>query len=85
MQKVSFLDPKTAENTDFFVLEETQVNGRKYLLVTLEEDADGDAYLLREVTQEAEEAVYEMVDEDEELKAIGKVFAELLEDTDITY
>ena len=85
MQKVSFLDPKTAENPDFFGLEETQVNGRKYLLVTLEEDADGDAYLLREVTQEAEEAVYEMVDEDEELKAIGKVFAELLEDTDITY
>lgn len=85
MQKVSFIDPDTAESVEFFVLEETQVNGRTYLLVTEEEDADGEAYILREVATEAEETVYEMLEEDEELKAIGRVFAELLEDTDITY
>lgn len=85
MEKVNFIDPDTAENIDFFVVEETQVNGQRYLLVTEEEEADGDAYILKEVATEADELVYELVGEDNELKAIGKVFAQLLEDTDITY
>ena len=29
--------------------------------------------------------MYEMVDEDAELEAIGKVFAELMEDVDLEY
>ena len=31
------------------------------------------------------ETVYEMVERDEELQAIGKVFAELMEDVDLEY
>ena len=34
MEKVVFVDPETKENIEFFVIEETQINGKKYLLVT---------------------------------------------------
>ena len=33
MEKVIFVDPETKENIEFFVVEETQINGTKYLLV----------------------------------------------------
>ena len=57
----------------------------RYLLATEEEDGDCDAYLLKEVAAEGEEVCYEMVEDDTELAAVGKIFAELVEDTDIEY
>lgn len=85
MEKVKFIDPETKEEIEFFVEEETQINGKKYLLVTEEQEEDCEAYILREVADEQEEVVYEMVEDDAELAAIGKVFAELIEDADIEY
>lgn len=85
MEKVTFVDPETKEELSFFVLEETYLNGTRYLFVTEEEDGDCDAYILKEVAAEGEEALYEMVEEDAELAAIGKIFAELVEDADIQY
>ena len=49
MEKVTFVDPQTKESIDFFVVEETQVNGTRYFFVTEEEDGDCDAYILKEV------------------------------------
>ena len=83
MEKVTFVDPDTKEEISLFVLEETQVNGMRYLLATEEEDGDCDAYLLKEVAAEGEEVCYEMVEDDTELAAVGKIFEELVEDTDI--
>ena len=37
MEKVTFVDPQTKESIDFFVVEETQVNGTRYFFVTEEE------------------------------------------------
>ncbi|MGN0352608.1 MAG: DUF1292 domain-containing protein [Roseburia sp.] len=85
MEKVNFVDPETKEEIDFYVVEETQINGIKYLFVTEEEDGDCDAYILKEVASEDQDLVYEMVEEEKELAAIGKVFAELIEDADIEY
>lgn len=85
MEKVKFVDPETKEETEFFVEEETQINGVRYLFVTEEEGCDCDAYILKEIVSGEEESTYEMVEEDAELAAIGKVFAELLEDADIEY
>ena len=31
MEKVTFVDPQTKESIDFFVVEETQVNGTRFL------------------------------------------------------
>ena len=85
MEKVKFNDPETKEEVDFFVVEETQINGEKYLLVTEEEDGDSDAYILQEVADDNENIMYEMVEDDAKLAALGKVFAELIEDADIEY
>ena len=85
MEKVIFTDPDTKEKIEFYVLEETQINGNKFLFVTEEEDGDSDAYILKEIADEKEDAVYEMVEDDTELAAVGKIFAELVEDTDIEY
>lgn len=85
MEKIIFTDPGTKEEIAFFVVEETQVNGVKYLFVAEEEEKDCDAYILREVRAEADDVVYEMVEDDAELRAVGKVFAELVDDAEIAY
>lgn len=85
MERVKFNDPETKEEVEFFVLEETQINGEKYLFVTEEEDGDSDAYILQEIAGDGENVVYEMVEDDAKLAALGKVFAELIEDADIEY
>jgi len=85
MEKVVFVDPETKENIEFFVVEETQINGTKYLLVTEEEDGDSDAYILEELANDNDDIVYGMVEDDAKLAALGKVFAELIDDADIRY
>ena len=85
MEKVIFTDPETGEAIEFYVLEETQINGSRFLFVTEEEDGDSDAYILKEVADENEEIIYERVEDEKELAALGKVFAELIEDADIEY
>ncbi|MDO5348367.1 MAG: DUF1292 domain-containing protein [Lachnospiraceae bacterium] len=80
------LQTEDGELVDFFVLEETRINGMNYLLVTDEEDedADGACYILKD-TSEAEEAeaVYQFVEDDDELNDLFQIFTQLLEDADV--
>lgn len=86
MEKIIFVDPETNDEIEFFCVEQTQINNQTYLLVTEDEDGDSEAYILKELSSEGEEILYEMVEEENELDAIGKVFAELLdEDIDLEY
>lgn len=87
MEKVTFTDPETKENVEFVVEDETQLNGIKYLLVS-EDVGDGtiDAYILKEVINENDEVLYNVVEDEVEFMALAKVFTELVdEDTDIEY
>ena len=54
-----------------------------YLLAAEEEEEDSVAYILKEVQTENEDVIYAMVEDDVELNAISKVFAEMLDDVDI--
>lgn len=85
MEKIKFQAPDTQEVIEFFCLEQTQINNQNYLLVTEEEDGDSEAYILKETSSGDEESVYEMVEEDAELEAVGKIFAELLEEVDFEF
>ena len=87
MEKVKFTDPDTQEIVEFVVEDETQLNGVKYLLVSEDaEDGTLDAYILKEVVNENEEVLYEVVEDEVEFMALAKVFTELVdEDTDIEY
>lgn len=84
MEKITCLTDDN-EPVDFFVLEETRINGKNYLLVTDNEDenADADAYILKDVSDDsAAEAAYVFVEEDDELEYVSQIFAELVDDVD---
>ena len=74
------------EEVCFEVIEQTRLNGVDYLLVA-EEDGDeeeGTALILKDSSLESDlEAVYEIVEDEEELALIASIFEELLEDTDL--
>ncbi len=74
------------EPVDFYVLEETRVGGVDYLLVTDSEESDeeGECYILKDVSKtEDEEALYEFVENDDELGYLLKIFTELTADMDV--
>lgn len=83
MEKIAFtLD--NDELVEFYVLEETKINGTKYILVTESEEDEADAYILKDLAAEDEaESIYEIVEDENELEMVSALFAELLEDVDI--
>ncbi len=84
MEKIKFVFDDTKEAVEFFVLEQTKVNGNTYILVTDSEE-DGAECLILKDTSAAEdvESLYEVVEDETELVSVLKVFEELLEDIDI--
>lgn len=84
--KVSFTDER-GEETEFYIIEETKINNKSYLLVTDSDDEEAeeeDAYILKDISEEeSEETVYTMVDDETELSYVAKIFSELLDDVDI--
>ena len=84
MEKISFTFEGTDEKVDFFVLEQTKVNGNTYILVTDSDEDEAECLILKDTSAaEDQDSVYEIVEDDNELTAVLKVFEELLEDVDI--
>ncbi len=84
MEKIKFTFEETKEEVDFFVLEQTRVNGNNYILVTDSEEDEAECLILKDTSKaEDAESLYEIVENDVELSAVLKVFEELLEDVDI--
>lgn len=74
------------ETISFYVVEETRLNGMNYLLVTdaEDDDEDGDCYILKDLSgQDETDALYEFVEDEDELEGLMKIFGELLEDVDL--
>lgn len=70
---------------DFYVLEETRINGMSYLLVTdAADDEEGECYILKDLSESDDvDALYEFVEDDNEIDYLFKIFSELLEDADV--
>ena len=79
------------KEVEFEVVESTRVNGADYLLVTTDDttvydsendDDDSEAvFILKDTSApESEEALYEFVDDEEELDAVFKIFEQLLDE-----
>jgi hypothetical protein len=69
---------------DFYALEQTVVAGKTYLLVTDSEEGDGEALILRDDSaSEDSDALYTIVDSDQELNAVGQIFVKLLDEDGI--
>ncbi len=74
------------EKIEFYVLEQTMISGVNYILVADSvEDEEANALILRESANEADEIIYDVVEDDNELQAISKVFIEMLDDTEIEF
>ena len=81
LTKITLEAGPEGREVDFYVLEQTRIAGRDYLLVTDAEDGDGDAYILEDLSKDGDpEAVYEFVEDDAQLDALSKVFSQMLDD-----
>lgn len=84
MEKIIF-QAMGEEPVEFYVLEQTTVAGVNYILVTDEEEGDGEALIMKDISgKDDEEAVYDIVSDDKELNAIAEIFENLLEDVQFT-
>ena len=78
MEKIRFQSP------DGTVEEQTRIGGVAYLLVSDSMDDEANAYILKDVSEDTDsEAFYEMVEDENELQAVYKVFEQMLEDVDL--
>lgn len=84
MEKIKFVFDDTKDEVEFFVLEQTKVNGSSYILVTDSEEDEAECLILKDTSAAADvESLYEVVEDENELMGVLKVFEELLEDIDI--
>lgn len=68
---------------EFYVLEQTRINGADYILVTDFEEGDGEALILKDISRDGgEESVFTIVSDDQELAAVAGVFESVLEDVE---
>ena len=80
------LTTDTGEDVEFYVLEETRINGMNYLLVTdaADDEDEGECYILKDLSkQEETQALYEFVEDDNEIDYLFKIFSELLDGVDV--
>lgn len=84
-EKVSFTLTDTDETTEFYVVGQTKIGDVAYILVTDSMEDGAEAMILKETAagKGQEESIYEVVEDDVELDAISRVFAEILDDIDL--
>ncbi len=84
MQSINFITDE-GEEIPFYIIEQTTLAGKDFLLVT-DSDTDEDeaeVYIMQEISDQEDQTVYEFVEDEAQLEALSKVFAELLDDVDI--
>jgi len=85
MEKIVFTDQDGAE-VEFYVEEQTRMNGNNYLLVTDSQDEEADAYILKDLSGDGDlQSRYVIVEDELELETISRIFEEMLEDVEIKF
>ena len=83
MEKITFTPPGE-EPVDFYIIGQTTLNGKSYILVTDAAEGDADAMILRDDSEaDEDDALYSVVEDDDELAACAALFGELLGEDDI--
>ena len=82
LEKITF-NADGEDAVDFYVLEQTRIGGCNYILVTDFEEGDGEALILKDLSQDGEEeSIYTIVSDEQELEAVAGVFEDMLEDVE---
>jgi len=69
---------------EFYVIDETRISGRNYILVSETYEDGSEAMILKDISAQTDtEAVYVPVEDEVELDAVAGVFAESLGDIDL--
>lgn len=79
-------DTEEGEKVTFRVIEQTRLGGINYLLVSMADDdeEEADALILKDISKDTdEEAIYDIVEDDAELKSVADIFKELLDDIEL--
>lgn len=85
-EKKITLTTEEGDCVDFYVLEETRISNMNYLLVTdvADDDEEGECYILKDLSElEESDALYEFVEDDNEIDYLFKIFSELLDGADV--
>ncbi len=82
LEKITF-NAGSEDSVDFYVLEQTRIGGYNYILVTDFEEGDGEALILKDLSEDGEsESRFVIVSDEQELKAVSGVFADMLDDVE---
>ena len=82
MEKIKF-QSEDGTAVEFYVEEQTSIGGISYLLVSDSMEEEASAYILKDISDaESQEACYEMVEDEDELEAVFKVFQQMMDDVD---
>ena len=86
MEKITFVTDDGGKE-EFYVEEQTRINGVNYILVSDSKDDEANAYILKDISTDTDaEAEYVMVEDDTEFDAVSGVCASMWDDeADITY
>lgn len=85
MEKLLFTEEDGTE-VEFFVVEQTRINGCNYLLVTETQEDEADAYILKDLSQDGDaDSQYIIVEDELEMQTISRVFEEMLENVEIEF
>lgn len=71
------------EKVEFTVIDKAKLGGVDYLLVS--DDETDEAYIFTEVLDEKNESVYEILEDEKQLKIIMGYFNDILEDIDLEF
>ena len=84
MQSINFITDE-GEEVPFYIIEQTTLAGKDFLLVTdsYTDEDEAEVYIMQEISDQDDQTVYEFVEDEAQLEALSKVFAELLDDVDI--
>ena len=70
--------------SEWYVVDETRINGCNYILVADAPEGDAECMILKDTApEESKESIYEEIENEEELKIVAGMFEEALSDTDI--
>lgn len=83
MEKIKF-QIEDGTSVEFYVEEQAKIGGQNYLLVSDSQGEEAEAYILKDVSEDTNaQACYVLVEEEEELEAVFKVFQQMMEDVDM--
>lgn len=90
LRTIDFVD-EDGENEELTVLCQTKLTGVNYLLVSdaeiedlEDDDATVDVFIIKEesVSEDGEDVIYKVVEDEKEILTVSKVFEEMMDDVD---